>query len=446
MRAIAVGILVVVGCDAHGGTAPVADDGISGGRAVDPGVCLGAHTRCDMPPATTTFATEPLVACQPVDHRSAASIVWKTSLGEITCPVGKCVAEAVDVAMDPDGGVWVESKLLLPSQAVITDDDPHGLGLSRIDGDGKVAVSTVVDFRTFLAGDAPLTHGMRVDSRGHLLLLAPMPGRPGLELRDYDHDARLVGTRPLVDLARAGTASIDADGALSLVYSYEPGGDAGTADPLDSLQADGVARFDANGIPLWNQMVSRLLWPGNRGGSNAYAIFGARATAIVDFVPAGATPQKVAAAVLDDLGNISEVAEQQEATVLLSIPTGPTSFAAVYRPMSPAGSPDFVTTFGVDAVAASHFDRAALSFPEDEFIGIDADGRTWSFAWSDQAELHAASGDGNRCSSWTIGTETCARADAQLDCISPVLTVPKNDEVYFAGAGIVGVVGLGGLP
>jgi hypothetical protein len=152
-------------------------------EAVDPGVCIGAGLSCELP-AISPLSPGPEVTCARASG-GQAPILWSDSVTELDCPAGRCPAITRDVAMGSDGAVWVYSLLYLPGAPSNGLADASGVALLRYNAEGTRTLTSLVQFRTELAGPIARPQGMYVDDRGHLFWAQPAQGSPGIDFSEY---------------------------------------------------------------------------------------------------------------------------------------------------------------------------------------------------------------------------------------------------------------------
>jgi len=253
-------LAVMLALPSCGDGQPGAQEPDPAGDVAEPEVCSGEHIACAAPDATA-LETGPEITPELSDG-GAAEVVWKMALGELDCGGIRCVAVGVGLAVDGDGGVWVRSNLHAAGTSLYRDGPALGIGLHRFDANGNETFAGVTDVHARLAGVPPATVGMVVDELGRLSWIAPMRGRPGVELRTHDAGGGLVSTRALVDEALSGKGVIGRDGSVTLAYRYAV--DLSAVDPLSAGWSTDVARFGPTGKLAWNQPASTVLSLGAR--------------------------------------------------------------------------------------------------------------------------------------------------------------------------------------
>jgi hypothetical protein len=185
---------------------------------------------------------------------SPAQIVWKTELGDVECPIGRCLLLNPDISVASDGSVWVVADLgAMPPNAPWPS---VGRAIAHFDAQGTLVSATTISTVTQVSSNGRLlpfrsvVQGMRALSNGHLLIVEISLGENAFELHDYDGDGVLISRRPLVGNASGVAASIDETGELSLLFAYES---EPPPSPSYVTRRANVARFDSRGRLLWNQ-------------------------------------------------------------------------------------------------------------------------------------------------------------------------------------------------
>ncbi|MBM4362640.1 MAG: hypothetical protein FJ104_08155 [Deltaproteobacteria bacterium] len=379
-------------------------------------------------------------------------VEFEVEIEPVECSMGRCPVVGTDLVLDPSGGVWLLGEMTTPG-SVAGGDGAVGLGstLARFDADGTQSFGVVlVDSVSTFGGLALQTSEPRVDARGHLLLLAAVPGGAALELRDYDRDGRLVAARRLVDGAQSGRAVIEVDGALTLGFEWSdagpPDGGAGSGRPPIAPRSLDVARFDPEGRLVWNHPVSRSLWgeatPLARG---RLAAVDATQAYVMGTISSDVSPERALLAAIDHEGRTRWVLEQENVRILgararpgggllLGYPsTSPSSARGAIVALTADGSPEW--TAGIPFSA--------------EHRAVDDDGRVWGVQDYHPPIAWALSEDGKRCAGWPLAGTFCAPSSSEENaetCFSPVVRPASDGMLYVTGGTTLSRVRMGGLP
>lgn len=423
-------------------SAGVAPDAVVPPAHASPGICFGARTVCS-PTAAKPFDLGPEVTCN-VSDQGSATITWKTEIPEMSCPIGRCVAVSPQISAGADGSLWAIADLSLPGSDAFVSKYVFGTGLSRYDGAGKWSFSTVADFPTTLSGKTPTTIGMNVDARGHLQWIAPTPGAPGIELRDYHPKGRLVSARRLVDDALFGTGRSNADGSTILVYEYAipaPGGAEGGAEsdsPSPTSRVD-VARFDAEGRLVWNQTAASALGLGEMDGFIGAVDATGDGAVLAARVAADTTPARSVIARLDGNGNITWARDAEDADISIVALLSDGSTIVEFLRTDTASPARLLVKLSATGESEWHMNKDDLQTTGSSFTGVaDARDRTWVtvFGFGNAFSLYSIAPDGLHCTKWSLAAPGCqTQPNGEIYCTNVSLE-PDGQGAFAFGAGI----------
>lgn len=441
--------LLFIGCGSTGAQEAARCEGANCGPA-EPAKCFGSGIRCSSP-TPELLELGPEIVCA-TSSPGKAEIVWMKDLGEVECPLGRCAPVVGAVTVDSSGSLWATSSLVLPGPDVFMGGTDYGSLLARFTADGAPAFEVTTDFRTRLSGPAARGSSPFPGRQGHVWWVAPTTGAPGLELRDYAPDGTLVSSRRLVDNARRGTAVIEPDGSLVLVYEYSDLGvvsqDAGGGSTERPRIDTDVARFDAEGRVLWNQIASRVLGLGNTDGVQAAITPSLDATLLVGVVKADLAPAHALVARLDAEGNVTWVRTMENAqpSTPVFLPDG--SAMMTFQRTDDPSAPPQVLKIDKSGNAEWHFTSNGFGFTEPSLVGVDEDGRVWGTSYSfGGTNVDAISMDGAQCDIWSLGAPTCTTVtDGSTYCTSIALAPTRGGIAYFGGASVAGEAKFGAAP
>jgi hypothetical protein len=215
--------------------------------SVEPGVCFGKQTNCDLPEfVRVTPQEEVSVTCT---KGLELEVVRTAPLGTFDCTVPGCPAGNPVVAARA-GRYWAVAELSEPGLG----GEPVGFAVFAYDESGQLLHSSPTDLRWRLV--TPIipggyTQSIEVDTEGGLAWATLSSDRKGIELRRYAADGTLSSARVAIAEGSSGHARWAADGSAVLGYRYFE--DQIVTDPNNQESYPGIARFDDRGRLLYNQ-------------------------------------------------------------------------------------------------------------------------------------------------------------------------------------------------
>lgn len=236
-----------------GGSGAARPDGGSGAAGpAQAGSCTGKQTKCEAPDVRVVTPSE-VRTCN-VRKVGAASIRWSVDLGDMECPVGRCIMTEPELAIAGDGSFWVVGELRPSDPGSL--DVVIGSGIKHFGPQGEELAAAVLSLRgRFDTHKRADTDGMRAAPTGDLLMVAPSTGEIPIELVAIGADARPVARSPLVDRAQLAAGSIGGDDrSVVLAYVYKAESEGGVSEQYFNLAA-----FDATGRVRWNQNLGTAL-------------------------------------------------------------------------------------------------------------------------------------------------------------------------------------------